>query len=157
MSRMPDLCLEDAAGWLETEGALLDGLVSGAAIGDWQAVIDLIRSVGWWYDYVQDGGSCRLPARVHDIFALTSDRAIVLHVRPVPDVLVNFHFFSADTIDFDFDPRELQSQDHLDVLCHFVRSLGRRIGKPVLLGLEGCLPDRPAAAYDPKNQRVQAV
>src|SRR5215469_18004109 len=90
---MPDLRPEDAASWLETEGALLDGLVHEATIGDWQAVIDLIRSQGWWYDYAEDSRSCRLPARAQDIFAQAKDRAATLHVRPIPDVLVNFFFW----------------------------------------------------------------
>ncbi len=150
-----DLRLADAAGWLETEGALLDGLVSDTSISDWQAVVDLVRSVGWWYDYEQDGCSCRLPSRAQDIFALRNERATVLHVRPVPDVLVNFYFLVPDSIDFDLDPKELQSQMRLDVLCQFIRSLGRNLRKPVLPGLEGCLPDRPSTAYDPGSGCIQ--
>lgn len=45
---MADLSAQDAAVWLETEGALLEGLVSKTTAADWQAVINLIRSVGWW-------------------------------------------------------------------------------------------------------------
>jgi hypothetical protein len=154
---MHDLGPEDAAGWLQTEGALLDGLVQDATVGDCQAVVDLIRSQGWWYDYAEDSRSCRLPARAQDIFAHAADRAATLHVRPVPGVLVNFYFWGADTIDFDCDPKQLQSQHELDALARLVRALGRQLGKPVILGLEGCLPDRPAATYDPTCDRLLAT
>lgn len=154
---MSDLGLQDAAAWLETCGALLDGLVPDATTADWQAVLDLIRSSGWWYDYQQNGQSCRLPARAGDIFRRREQQATILHVRPGLEVLVNFHFFDPGTIDFDFDPRELQGQEQLNLMIHVVRLLGRRLGKRVLLGVEGCLPGQPAATYDPKSQRVQAL
>jgi hypothetical protein len=66
-------------------------------------------------------------------------------------------FLDPRTIDFDFDPRELQGQEQLNLMMPVVRLLGRRLGKRVLLGIEGCLPSRPAATYDPQSQRVQAL
>jgi hypothetical protein len=153
---MPDLRWEDAASWLELDGSLLDGVIACTTISDWQAVIDLVRSVGWWYDFVQDGRSRRMPAHAADILADRHQSAITLHVRPVPTILVNLHFFGTDSIDFDFDPRELQSQEDLDVLCHVLRTLGRKLGKPVILSPEG-MPGKPLAAYDPGSGRVTAL
>ncbi len=151
---MADLSAQDAAIWLETEGALLEGLVSETTAADWQAVINLIRSVGWWYDFAQDGESQRLPREVHEILAIARNHAVVLHVRPVPRVLINFHFFGPETIDFAVEPKELQSQAAVNVLCQVTRRIGRELGKRVALGVEGTLPGQPYAAYDPGTGHI---
>ena len=53
-------------------------------------------------------------------------------------------------------PKDLQSQAALDVLCHVLRTLGRKLGKPVILTPEG-MPGKPLAAYDPGSGRVSAI
>ncbi len=52
-------------------------------------------------------------------------------------MLAIFSFHADDEIDFDVDLRELQGQDRLDVLCGFLREIGRRLGKQVLMDPEG--------------------
>jgi hypothetical protein len=56
---------------------------------------------------------------------------------PTADVLAIFRFLDDEVVDFDTDLRELQGQERLDVLCGFLREIGRRLGKPVLMGAEG--------------------
>jgi hypothetical protein len=52
---------------------------------------------------------------------------------PAADVLAIFRIHADDEVDFDVDPRELQGQERLDVFCGFLREIGRRLGKPVLM------------------------
>ncbi|SEB30256.1 hypothetical protein SAMN04490356_0182 [Streptomyces melanosporofaciens] len=59
---------------------------------------------------------------------------------PMPLVKGNgaaFRFHADDEVDFDVDLRELRGQDRLDVFCGFLREIGRRLGKPVLMDPEG--------------------
>jgi hypothetical protein len=42
-----------------------------------------------------------------------------------------------EQIDFDVDLRELQGQERLDVLCGFLRAIGRSLGKQVVMTPEG--------------------
>lgn len=56
---------------------------------------------------------------------------------PTADVLAIFRFHDDEVVDFDTDLRELQGQERLDVLCGFLREIGRRLGKRVLMGAEG--------------------
>jgi hypothetical protein len=56
----------------------------------------------------------------------------------------------------DFSPEELQGQERLDLLCGFLRVVGRRLGKPVILTPESS-PDHPLIGYDVDADRVIAV
>jgi hypothetical protein len=68
-------------------------------------------------------------------------------------VLTIFRFHSDEEIDFDVDLRELQGQERLDVFCSFLREIGRRLGKPVLMHPEGA-HDHPVLGFDVEADRV---
>jgi hypothetical protein len=51
------------------------------------------------------------------------------------------------------DLRELQGQDRLDVFCGFLREIGRRLGKPVLMDPKGDC-GRPVLGFDAETDRV---
>jgi hypothetical protein len=76
-----------------------------------------------------------------------------LRVWPDPAVLVIFRPYSADSIDFDVDLRELQGQQRLDLLCAFFATIGRRLGKPVLMAPEGD-GEHPVLGYRPEADCV---
>ncbi|MGH3861836.1 MAG: hypothetical protein ACRDSQ_19965 [Actinokineospora sp.] len=108
-------------------GRLPDVYVSSTTSGDWQRVVDLVRSSGMSYRYQEDGRPVDLPGHV-DAILDRQDVTTELWVWPAPEVLAIFRFSSADEIDFDVDLRELQGQDRLDVLCGFLRGVGREVG-----------------------------
>ncbi len=64
-----------------------------------------------------------------------------------------FRFHAADEVDFDVDLRELQGQNRLDVFCGFLREIGHRLGKPVLMCPEGD-HDHPVLGFDVTADRV---
>jgi hypothetical protein len=151
-----DLLWDDVREWFLPDGSLLDAYVFDTAVDDWQAFLDLVRSKGWWFAYSEDGRPRRLPARVEDVFARRGEMVLLLQVRPAPEVLVNVHFFTGEEIEVDFSPEELQGQERLDLLCGFLRAVGRRLGKPVILTPESS-PDHPLIGYDIDADRVIAV
>jgi hypothetical protein len=151
-----DLLWDDVREWFEPDGSLLDAYVFDTTVADWQAFVDLVRSKGWWFAYSEDSRPRRLPARVEDILARRGEMAVLLQVRLVPEVLVNVHFFTDEEIEVDFSPGELQGQERLDLLCGFLRAVGRRLGKPVVLTPEN-LRDHPLIGYDIEADRVLAV
>ncbi|GEK01534.1 hypothetical protein [Streptomyces sp. 1-11] len=78
-----------------------------------------------------------------------------VRVWPVPDVLAIFRLESADEIGFDVDLRELQGQARLDVLCWFLRAIGRRLGRPVVLTSEGDWErSHPVLGFDVESDEV---
>lgn len=127
--------------------------VPGTGVADWQAVVDLVRSRGWAYEYLVDGRVTRLPADVVDVLDRREQTMVELRVWPTRDVLAIFRPFSVEQIDFDVDLRELQGQQRLDVLCSFLRAIGRRLGKPVVMTPEGG-HDIALLGYDVATGRV---
>jgi hypothetical protein len=154
---VPDLLWDDVRKWFELDhGMLLDAYVFDTTVADWQAFVDLVRSKGWWFAYSEDSRPRRLPDRMEDVLARRGEMAALLQVRPVPEVAVNVHFFTDEETEVDFSPEELQGQERLDLLCSFLRAVGRRLGKPVVLTPES-LRDHPLIGYDIDADRVLAI
>ena len=136
--------------WAEDDGALIDVYVEGTVAEDWQAAVNAALAA-WPSSYCEDGEPAQLPSAEE---ALTRSRArsCLLRVALTPLINLNTHFFAADEVEFDFDPREVLDQDDLDQVCGFMRTVGRAIGKPVWLGIEGGPPRPPAnLRYDPAD------
>lgn len=148
-----DLRWDDVREWFDPEenGVLPDVTVPGTDVGDWQAVLDLVRSKGWAYEYSEDGRVGRVPTAEVMIGRL-ADASVVFKVWPVAGVQVNFFPLSADEVLLDVDLRELQGQARLDALCAMLRAIGRRLAKPVQLSPEG--DARPVLGYQPASDRV---
>ncbi|MEU4092889.1 hypothetical protein [Streptomyces sp. NPDC026673] len=152
---MPDLLWDDVRDFFDPGlmGALPDVCVPGTTADDWQAVFDLARSRGWAWTYAEGGVTRPLP-RAADVLARQEGaETAVLGVSPVPGVSMVFRVFSAAEVDFDIDLRELRGQEGVDVLCAFLRAVGRRLGKPVLMSAEGD-GGNPVLGFDPEAGRV---
>lgn len=152
---MPDLLWDDVRNFFDPDlmGALPDVSVADTSVEDWQAVFDLVRSSGWTWEYSEGGVAGPLPPAA-DVLARPADAETVdLRVWPVPEVLAMFRPGSADEIDFDVALRELQGQGGVDVLCGFLGSIGRRLGKPVRMTAEGDWGN-PVLGFEPAADRV---
>lgn len=64
------------------------------------------------------------------------------------------HFFTPDEIEFDIDPRAIDSQAQCERLVDFIRALGQAVGKAVLLTPENA-PEYPYLRYDPLTDRAE--
>lgn len=118
-------------------GAVPDVRVPNASVGDWQMLLDLVAEKGWKHQHSE--GDLVLPVpRAEAVLSRPADAEFPgLRVWPTADVLAVFRFHTADEVDFDVDLRELQGQDRLDAFCGFLKEIGRRLGKPVLMDPEG--------------------
>ncbi len=136
---VPDLLWDDVKDWfdLEWNGSLPDVAVRHTTQSDWQAVVDLVRSNGWAYEYSEDGRVLRMPSRVEAMVDRAAQANVILKVWPAPGLLAAFRPHEAEEILFDVDLREIQSQERLNALCSFLRAIGRRLGKPALMSPEG--------------------
>jgi hypothetical protein len=152
---VPDLVWDEVKGWFDPEvnGVLPDVHVPGTTVEDWRAVVDLIRSKGWAYEYSVDGRVSRIPGHAGNMLRPRDEAGVALKVWPTPGVLAIFRPYCVEQIDFDVDLRELQGQDRLDVLCALMRAIGRRLGKPVVMTPEGT-DDVPVLGYDTDADRV---
>ncbi|GIG62651.1 hypothetical protein Lfu02_70230 [Longispora fulva] len=152
---MPDLLWDDVREWFSPQenGSLPDVCVDATTIADWQLVFDLVRTEGWAVRYSVGDVRAELPAKADGIMDRADAESVELRVWPVADVLMIFRMYSAASVDFDVDLRELQGQERLDVLCEFLTKLGRTLGKPVLMTPEGA-PDYPLIGYEVEADRV---
>ncbi|GAA2300102.1 hypothetical protein GCM10010149_56370 [Nonomuraea roseoviolacea subsp. roseoviolacea] len=134
---MSGLLWDDVKPFFDTRynGVLPDVVVEGTSTKDWQILLDLVQSRNWKGEYQRDGVPSALPTAA-ELVAEGAGSAD-LNVWPVPEVRAIFRPYSAESIDFDLDLRELQGQERLDVLLEFLTVIGRRLGKSVLMSPEG--------------------
>ncbi|WP_371573028.1 hypothetical protein [Streptomyces sp. NBC_01314] len=154
---MSELLWDDVKGFfdLEREGRLPDVWVTGTTVQDWQTVFDLIVASGWRSEYSEGSVVMPLP-RAAEVLSRPADAECAdLRVWPAPDVLAIFRLESADEVGCDVDLRELQGQERLDVLCGFLRAMGRRLGKLVVMTPEGDWDQsHPVLGFDVESDRV---
>jgi hypothetical protein len=77
-----------------------------------------------------------------------------LSVWLTAEMVAIFRFYSADTIDFDVDLREIQGQERFDMFCEFLTAIGRRLGKPVLMDAEGGDGSHPVLGFAVEQDRI---
>ena len=135
-------------------GALPDLGVPGTSTHDWQLLLDLVTSSGWRSEYAEGQVVTPLPRAETILSRPTGAECPSLRVWPTPRMLVIFRFSSPTEIDFDVDLREIRGQEALDEFCGFVKTIGQRLGKPVLMDAEGGDPCvHPVLGYDVKADR----
>lgn len=149
-----DLLWDDVREWFDPDanGVLPNVTVPGTDVADWQAVLDLVRSKGWAYEYSEDGLVGRVPT-AEVMIRRSAQASVLFKVWPVAGVQANFFPHSADEVLFDVDLRELQGQARLDALCAMLGAIGRRLAKPVRLSPEG-FDVRPVLGYQVVSDRV---
>lgn len=154
--RMSDLHWNDVKEFFDPSlmGTLPDLVVPGSSVDDWQALLHLIEERGWQHQYFEGTSMGPMP-RAETVLSRSAEAECAqLKVWPNPQFLVIFRFDSADAIDFDVDLRELQGQDRLDLFCEFLASVGRRLGKAVLMDAEGGASSHPVLGYSVTHDRV---
>ncbi|MET9087038.1 hypothetical protein ABZX77_35085 [Streptomyces sp. NPDC004237] len=152
---MADLLWDDVKRFFDLElvGSLPDVRVPNASVEDWQEVLDLVAEQGWTCQYAEGQTVLAVPRAETVLSRPAGTEFPELRVWPTADVLAIFRFQADDEVDFDVDLRELQGQDRLDVFCDFLREIGRRLGKPVLMDPEGDY-GHPVLGFDVQADRV---
>jgi hypothetical protein len=150
---------EQIAPEFDPDGGLRDIYVLEASLRDWQVVLDAIRGFQPHPIYAVDGLPEDLPTRVEHIFHRRSDASPMMSFLLL-DMTLNCHFFGSDQaendlqkIEFDLNPREVTSSEHLGSLIDFMKLLGNLTNKAVILTPENCI-ENPILEYDPQSRDV---
>lgn len=151
---MPGLRWDDVHEFLSSDGAgyLPDVEIPDTTIEDWAALLDLIPRTGWAFEYRLGGDPAPWPTAAA-LFDDSDDLDRDLRVRPVPDILAIFRPYGPAGISFDLSGREIIDQARLDVVCEFFATMGRHLGKAVVLTPEFD-PNRPVFGYAPELDQV---
>ena len=138
----------------ESEGGLRDVYVFETNVEDWQRALDLVRAQ-WPFTYSEDGSPKTMPADVPTIFQAREQRAVRLQIHAAPAIHINCHFFLPEEIEFDLDPREVNSQADFDIVCEFIGLIGTTLQKAVSVCWEG--DTEALMRYEPRTDVVQRM
>ena len=115
------------------DGAWRDIYVVGANLEDWQCLLDeLIASMPHDIDFYIQGNKVSSAPSAKVIFERRHETSTLLQVT-LGKVHLNCHFFCEEEIEFDLDPREMKSDEDLQAVKAFMRTLANVTNKPAIL------------------------
>lgn len=114
------------------DGSWRDLYVFGTTMADWQRMLDWLWSSPYEVRYFRNEEPVELPREASHAFPLPDACDRLLSVT-FAGVLANCHFFTAEEIEFDIDPRDVKGQHELDALLGFMQRLAAAVGKEVVL------------------------
>jgi len=132
------------------DGSLRDIYVLGTDASDWQRLLDFLRLAPYDLRYTVGEQAQPLPDHINAVFARTMDEPRAALSVDGPRLKLMCHFFWLEEIEFDLDPRVIDGEARLERLLEFMRELGRRLGKDVILTPEN-MPGRPLYRFDPRT------
>jgi hypothetical protein len=114
------------------DGSWRDIVVPETNISHWQQALDALRSSSFTLRYLRDGVESSLPFYAAQAFPAPgmADRLFSVNVG---GPILNSHFFLETEIEFDLDPREVQSQVELEGIVRFMRLLADATGRDAVL------------------------
>ena len=121
--------------FLEDSSSLRDIYVFGATINDWQSLFDELKTI-YHLQYTVDGEPQSMPDFIAEVFA-TKETASAAVSFDIGTITVISHFFTTEEIEFDILAREVDSQQTLDTLLGFLRLVGDKTQKRVILTNDG--------------------
>ena len=114
------------------DGSLRDIYVLGTSELDWQAMLTYLRVSPYPLEYSLDDEVRPLPDHAADILVLRAEHSPLLRIDQ-QRLGLNCHFFIAEEIEFDLDPKDFQNAQRVSDLLDFMRAIGRVVNKPIIL------------------------
>lgn len=146
---------EDYKVEFEFDGSWRDIYVLNTTVSDWQLLLDFLRSDVYEFSYTIDEEKTVLPILAKQVFDARQEFSPLLQVN-LGSVALNCHFFTDEEIEFDIDPREIQSEHHAEAIFNFMRQIGQTLKKEVILTPEN-LQDAPIFKFLPSNEQIQYI
>jgi len=129
---MDEMTWDTVRGEFAFDGSWRDIYAFRTDIADWQRMLDAIRSAGYKIVYFRNDQPTEMPAEACQAFPLPGECDRRLSVW-FANVLANCHFFTAEEIEFDIDPREVKGPMELNALFGFMRCLAQAMDRDVVL------------------------
>ena len=139
----------------EFDGSWRDIYVLNTTISDWQLLFEFLRSDVYEFSYTIDEEKTVLPILAKQIFDARQEFNPLLQVN-LGSVVLNCHFFTDEEIEFDIDPREVQSERQAEAIFTFMRQIGQTLNKEVVFTPEN-LQDAPIFKFLPSVGEVQYI
>ncbi len=155
MTKLMQMKWEDYKAEFEFDGSWRDIYVLNTTISHWQLLIDFLRSDVYEYSCWIGGEKAILPSFAKEIFDADFEFKPILHLN-VGSVTLNCYFFGDDDIEFDLDPREIQSEREAEQIFTFMRQIGEIMDKEVILTPENS-QKVPIFKFLPSIGKVQYI
>ena len=125
--------LDNFADAFFVDGSLRDIIVRDTTIDDWESIYEELAVRG--FDMIFEcGDSHALPKNVSELLAVRGKDDQCPRLRVIAGAnKFNCFFCSQDEIEFDLDPRDVSSEDEFLRVVDFMRMIGKRLAKDVLL------------------------
>ncbi len=120
----------------EQDGSLRDIIVTSESRDSWELFFAALKSAEYSHAFTHDGNIATLPDSIDSIWKLQNTDPTLLSVQ-VGELLVNCHFFKSYEIEFDIDPKDINSETDFVVLLNFLSWLNKSIKSSVVLTHEG--------------------
>lgn len=147
--------------WIfEPDGSLRDIYVKNVTIEDWKILIDYLNA-----SYIIKYGSANdnkiaNKADKDYLIKLLTNGAGEMELKTVSiiieNIIINTHFFTIDVIEFDIEPREINSETNYEKLIGFMNKISRILTKPLILTGENQI-DFPLIETDFSKGLIKAL
>lgn len=114
------------------DGSLRDIYVLGTTLGDWQKLLAFLRASAYFVEFIVTGEVRSLPESIEEVFALVHKHGGMVRVDE-KNLALHCYFYTYDEMEFDLDPRAINSAQQLSRLLDFIRTIGNLLKKPVIL------------------------
>ncbi len=118
----------------ESDGGLRDIYIRDVNIKHWRRRYAAINNV-YLVEFFIDGERRAFPESVDEVFAIRLEENPLLRIF-TGRILAVCHFFVAEEIEMDFDPREIGSESAFVEFLSFLKFLGDAVGKDVSVTYE---------------------
>jgi hypothetical protein len=132
--------------------ALRDIYVLGVIVADWQRVVDWLHTDPYPIAFYVDGQPAPLPRDISAVIEQRNEIDVFLEID-VQGVIIHCHFFWPKEIEFDLDPRQVNTEEKEQGVIEFIRALGRLLGQEVILTPENWR-ESPFLRYIPEGDQV---
>ena len=146
---------EDYKVEFEFDGSWRDIYVLNTTISHWQLLIDFLHSDIYEHSCTVGGDESELPSLAKEIFDAEHEFKPLLHLT-VGSAILNCHFFTDEEIEFDIDPREIQSERQAEQIFAFMRQIGELLDKEVILTPEN-LREVPIFKFLPSVGKLEHI
>ena len=96
------------------------------------------------------GDACPIPEQAEQLFTLGQQGSVVLLIDQ-DNLGINCHFFQADEIELDLDPRAIHTELRFQRLQTFMQVVGTELDKNIILTPENC-PTIPMIGFNPQTK-----
>lgn len=135
----------------EDDGSYGDIYIHEVNLEDWEKLLELINQSGWMIKFLKDGEEVNPEYYgVKEIFQMRKDVVFLFSIS-FKEVIINFHFFNENEIEFDIFPREINTLEQINAVFDFMKILSKFFNKNIFLTPENS-PEYPYLSINPHGQ-----